>query len=426
MEAFSSGCGRSFALRSGYARAAMSAPTAKILPLPRELLIELARAHGTPLYVHDAATIRARYRELAARFDVVRYAQKACGNPGVLALLRAEGCRIDAVSAGEVERALAAGFSPQDIVFTSDLFDRAALALLARRPVAVNLGSRDMLAQYAALGVGREVTLRVNPGFGSGHAPGVTTGGVHSKHGIWHEELELAVREARALGLAVTGLHLHIGSGASAAGLTAAAAALRRLAPRVGPSLARLSAGGGLPVPYRAGEARADLEALARTWRGVQRELEGLLDRRLELEVEPGRYLVAESGVLIAEVCATKRAGPFTFALLDAGFHNLVRPAFYGAWHELEALTHAPGAPLEPQVVAGPLCESGDVFTQDAEGRLEPRLLPRLAAGDLVAFHDAGAYGASMASHYNAQPLAPEVLVEDGVATLVVPRRAAP
>lgn len=404
----------------------MSSTTVKTLPVPRALLVELARAHGTPLFVYDAATIRARVRELTGRFDLVRYAQKACGNPAILALLRAEGCRIDAVSAGEVERALAAGFAPHEIVFTSDLFDRAALALLARTPVPVNLGSRGMLAQYAALGVGRELTLRVNPGFGSGHAPAVTTGGVHSKHGIWHEELDAAVAEARALGLTVSGLHLHIGSGASAAGLAAAAAAMLRLAPQVGPTLQRLSAGGGIPVPYRSGEARADLDALARTWRGVQHELERRLERRIELEVEPGRYLVAESGVLVAEVCVTKRAGPYAFALLDAGFHNLVRPAFYGAWHELEALTHSVDAPLELQVVAGPLCESGDVFTQDGEGRLEPRRLPRLAVGDLVAFHDAGAYGASMSSHYNAQPLAPEVLVEDGRARLIAPRRPAP
>jgi len=401
----------------------MNAAPTRSLPLPRELLVELARAHGTPLYVYDAATVRARCAELRARFDVVRYAQKANNNPALLALLRTEGCRVDAVSAGEVELALAAGFRAEEIVFTSDLFDRAALAIVARERVPVNLGSRDMLAQFAALDAGRALTLRINPGFGSGHAPAVTTGGVHSKHGIWHGELELAVAEAEALGLSVTGLHVHVGSGATAEGLSAAATAMRRLAPRAGPALARLSAGGGIPVPYRAGEARPDLDALARTWRAVERELEAELARPLELEIEPGRYLVAECGVLVSEVRATKRSGPFEFALLDAGFHNLVRPVLYGAWHELSALTCPTDAALVPQVVAGPLCESADVFTQDAEGRLVPRLLPRLAVGDLVAFHDTGAYGASMASHYNAQPLAAEVLVDGGVVRHVRPRR---
>jgi diaminopimelate decarboxylase len=200
---------------------------------------------------------------------------------------------------------------------------------------------------------------------------------------------------------------------------------MRRLAPLVGRSLERISAGGGLPIPYRAGEARADLATLATRWRTVRDELEQELDRPLELEVEPGRYLVAECGVLVTEVRATKRSGPYEFALVDAGFHNLVRPAFYGAWHEISVLGARSEAAPVLQVVAGPLCESSDLFTQDAEGHPEPRLLPRLAPGDLLALHDAGAYAASMASHYNAQPFAPEVLVDDGRARLVAPRRPA-
>ena len=182
---------------------------AKPLPIADERLIALAREHGTPLFVYDAATIRARVAELRGRFDVIRYAQKANSNPALLALVRAEGCAIDAVSAGEVERALEAGFAADEIVFTSDVFDRAALACLARHRVRVNLGSLDMLEQYAALGVGREVTLRVNPGFGAGHSSGVTTGGELSKHGIWHAQLSEALERARAAKLVVNGLHVH-------------------------------------------------------------------------------------------------------------------------------------------------------------------------------------------------------------------------
>jgi diaminopimelate decarboxylase len=194
---------------------------------------------------------------------------------------------------------------------------------------------------------------------------------------------------------------------------------MRALAPRVGCSLATLSAGGGLPIPYRPGEERIDLDRLARAWRTVQRELERALDRSLGLEVEPGRYLVAESGVLLTEVRATKRSDAFAFALVDAGFHNLPRPLLYGAYHEISALGRAQGEPLVPQVVAGPLCEAADVFTQDEHGELEPRALPPLAAGDLLCIHDAGAYGASMASNYNSQPFAAEVLV-DGVVVRVI------
>lgn len=394
----------------------------KPVPLADDRLIALAREHGTPLFVYDAATIRARCAELRARFDVVRYAQKANSNLAILALIRAAGCQVDAVSAGELSRACAAGFAPEEIVFTSDLFDRAALAALARIPVRVNLGSLDMLAQVAAAGIGRAVTLRVNPGFGAGHGARVTTGGERSKHGLWHADLDAAVARARTLGLAVTGLHVHVGSGARLEGLLRAARAVRELAPRIGPDLTTISAGGGLPIPYRPGEARADLDRLAAEWRAVQRELEHRLDRPLTLEIEPGRYLVAESGVLVSEVRATKQSGATAFALVDAGFHNLPRPVLYGAYHEISVLGRPPGEARHPQVVAGPLCESSDVFSQDEAGCPEARLLPRLAPGDFLCLHDAGAYAASMASNYNSQPFAAEVLV-DGSRTRVVARR---
>jgi len=397
---------------------------AKPLPVPEELLVGLAREHGTPLFVYDAATVRARVGELRARFDVVRYAQKANGNLALLRLLRAAGCAVDAVSAGEVERALAAGFAADEIAFTADLFDRAALACVAARRPRVNLGSADMIDAYAAIGERHAVTLRVNPGFGDGHGRKVTTGGAGSKHGIWHAELGAAVARARAAGLEVTGLHVHVGSGAGLDGLLAAARAMRTLAPLVGRSLTTLSAGGGLPIPYRPEDARIDLDRLAQGWRGVARELESALDRPLALEIEPGRYLVAEAGVLVTEVRAIKTSGATAFALVDAGFHNLPRPLLYGAYHALSLLGRAADGPLVPQVIAGPLCEPSDVFTQDEDGALAPRALPRLAPGDLVCLHDAGAYAASMASNYNAQPFAAEVLVDGGRARVVRRRQA--
>lgn len=407
--------------RPGVPILAALVPLHRHRPISDGLLLDLVREHGTPLFVYDAETIRLRIAELRARFDVVRYAQKANSNLALLALARESGCVVDAVSAGEIERALAAGFLAGEIVFTSDLFDRAALQCVARRGVRVNMGSADMFEQYAALGVGREVTLRVNPGFGAGHGKKVTSGGEQSKHGIWHLDLAQAVTRARAVGLDVTGLHVHVGSGAELEGLLSVARAVGELAPCIGPSLATLSAGGGLPVPYR-GEARIDLDRLAKTWHAVQRELELALDRALTLEIEPGRYLVAESGMLLTEVRATKRNAAFEFALVDAGFHNLPRPLLYGAYHEISVLGRSAGEPLVPQVVAGPLCEPADVFTQAAEGHIVPRLLPRLVPGDLLCLHDAGAYGTSMASNYNSQPFAAEVLV-DGSEQRVIRKR---
>lgn len=179
-------------------------------------LRELARAHGTPLYVYDAAIIRQRVAELQG-FDCIRYAQKANAHPGILRLLRECGVEVDAVSAGEIHNALAAGYTPAQIVYTADLFDRRAEDALLQHPVAVNLGSDFMIEQYAALraksGGPREITLRINPGFGHGHARKVNTGGETSKHGIWHTQLRDCVTRATQAGLRVHGLHLHIGSG---------------------------------------------------------------------------------------------------------------------------------------------------------------------------------------------------------------------
>ncbi|HVS11078.1 MAG TPA: diaminopimelate decarboxylase [Planctomycetota bacterium] len=383
------------------------------------LLAELAARHGTPLYVYDARTILERLHALQRPpFDRVRYAQKANPNLALLRLLREAGASVDAVSAGEVDRALAAGFEPGEILFCADLFDRPALERVARHALAAVLGSADMLEPYAEAVPGGEVLLRVNPGFGHGHDARVATGGERSKHGIWHADLSRALERARALGLKVAGLHVHIGSGSDLEHLARVAAELERLAPLVGDPLRTISAGGGLPVPYRPDERPFDVDGFCRVWSRAREGIERTLGRAIQLEVEPGRYLVAEAGLLLAEVRATKRSGSIEYVLVDAGFHNLIRPAFYGSWHAISILGRD-GEPRSPRAVAGPLCESADVFTQAPGGLLEPRPLPEPRLGDLVCIHDAGAYGASMASNYNSQPLAAEVLVEGGHARLV-------
>jgi diaminopimelate decarboxylase len=383
------------------------------------LLRELAERHGTPLYVYDAATMLARADELNTlrvgerRFDVVRYAQKANSNLALLRLLRERGVLVDAVSAGEISRALAAGYEPREIQFCADVFDDASLALLAQHACEVNLGSADMLEPFARIARGRGVTLRVNPGAGHGHDTRVTTGGELSKHGIWHADLPAVARRARELGLAVVGLHVHIGSGSDLEHLARTSDAMLRCAQHFTGTLAMLSCGGGLPIPYREGEPRIDLRGLLRAWNAARESLEAACARPVRLEIEPGRYLVAEAGCLLARVLGRKRNGELDYILLDAGFNDLLRPALYGAYHEI-SIVGRDGEPRGPRVVAGPLCESGDVFTQSRGGIVEPRLLPDARAGDLACIHDAGAYGASMASNYNSQLLAAEILVHNG------------
>ncbi|MBM3987009.1 MAG: diaminopimelate decarboxylase [Planctomycetes bacterium] len=402
----------------------------KTRPLSDALLLKLAREHGTPLYVYDGATVVARARELldlrassGRGFDVVRYAQKANPSLALLRLLRSQGCQVDAVSGGELRRALAVGFDARDVLFCADLLDRDALDLLARQPFQLNAGSPFMLAQYArANPPRRDIVLRVNPGFGHGHDRKVTTGGEHSKHGIWHADLPAVAREARTLGLEVAGLHVHIGSGSDLEHLSRATEALVTAAALFGPTLRSLSAGGGLPIPYRAGEQRFDCRPLVEAWDGARARVERELGRSLRLELEPGRFLVAEAGLLLAEARGWKRVGSVDYLFVDAGFHNLVRPAMYGAHHEISVIGRD-GDPCVPQAVAGPLCESADVFTQAKDGTLEPRFLPRAVPGDIVCFHDAGAYASAMASGYNSQLLAAEVLVHNRTARLVRARQ---
>lgn len=387
-------------------------------------VVELARKFGTPTFVYDAAKIVERINDLRA-FDFVRYAQKACSNIAILDLVRRHGVLVDATSAGEVRRALAAGYTtqgePPPVVYTADIFDRESLDLVVEKNIHVNCGSPDMIDQLGERAPGRHITLRINPGFGHGHSQKTNTGGEQSKHGIWHEQLADCLRRADHHGLGVSGLHLHIGSGTDLEHLSQVCGAMEKLAAEVGRSLTTISAGGGLPVPYKAGDQYVDLDIYYKLWDAARKRLEDRFGHKLTLELEPGRYLVAESGFLVAEIRAIKQMGNNTFYLLDAGFNNLARPILYGAHHPM-SVAHAGAAgerPLRDVVVGGPLCESGDIFTQQEGGFVCTRSLPAAGIGDFLVIENAGAYGFAMGSNYNSKPLAAEVLVDGGQPHLI-------
>ena len=399
-------------------------------PFKSALLATLAQEFSTPLWVYDAATVVNRIQALR-QFDVVRFAQKASSNTHILKLMKTQGVVVDAVSLGEIERALAAGFTPgvhkghAEIVFTADLLDRPTLARVVELGIPVNCGSIDMLDQLGAVKPGHPVWLRINPGFGHGHSNKTNTGGEHSKHGIWHGDLVLACERVRANGLALQGLHMHIGSGVDYTHLQEVCGAMLLLVDTVraqGLDVQAISAGGGLSIPYETGEPTIDTAHYFSLWDATRKTVEQTLGHAVTLEIEPGRYLVAESGVLVTEVRATKHQGSQHFVMVDAGFSDLVRPAMYGSYHGMDVL-HADGSaatgPVKATVVAGPLCESGDVFTQGEGGVVLQRDLPVARVGDLLVLHDTGAYGASMSSNYNTRPLIPEVLVESGVPRLI-------
>lgn len=389
---------------------------------------EIARRFGTPTFVYDAGQIVERINDLKP-FDLIRYAQKANSNLAVLDLMRRHGVVVDAVSTGEVGRALAAGYAPtgdpHPIVYTADIFDREALALVIAKGLHVNCGSPDMIDQYGRLAPGRSITLRINPGFGHGHSQKTNTGGEQSKHGIWHDQIDEVLGLAAKHDLRVSGLHMHIGSGTDLEHLSQVCGAMERLALKVGPSLDAISAGGGLPTPYRATDATVDIDAYFRLWDATRRRLQDAFGHPLRLEIEPGRYLVAEAGYLVAEIRAVKRMGSNTFYLLDAGFNNLARPILYGAYHPMSIVPSdgATGRATRPIIVGGPLCESGDIFTQGDGGFVQARELPEAEVGELLVIERAGAYGFVMGSNYNSKPLAAEVLAADGQAHLVRARQ---
>lgn len=398
----------------------------------------LVAQHGTPLYVYDSEIIAERIDQLAP-FDTIRYAQKACSNLAVLDFVRRRGVLVDAVSAGEVLRALAAGYrggqssAAPEIVYTADVFDHESLDLVVEHDLRVNCGSPDMIAQYGercrAAGRERGITIRVNPGFGHGHSQKVNTGGTGSKHGVWHEQVADCAKRANEFGLTVDALHMHIGSGTDLEHLGQVCAAMERVAREVGPSVHAISAGGGLPTPYKPGDEPVSIDGYHKLWNATRESLAERFGHTVHLEIEPGRFLTAESGVLLAEVRAVKTMGERLYCLLDAGFNNLARPVMYGAYHPIALCPRKKsGEGVHERetvevVVGGPLCESGDIFTQEEGGFVCAREMPRPEVGDCVALGAAGAYGFVMSSNYNSKPMAAELLVVDGVAHLVRERQ---
>jgi diaminopimelate decarboxylase len=396
----------------------------------------LAERVGTPFYVYDAAVIQARIDAVSALTAApglqARYAMKACSAAPILARMRAHNIWIDAVSGNEVLRARAAGYTlgstDPEVMLTTDVFRDNALDVVRTYGVLPNIGSPAMLRQLAAAGYRGPVGIRINPGFGHGHVQSCDTGGPSSKHGIWYDDAVLAAQDATRAGIQVTLLHAHIGSGPAVQEFMSNMQHLVDFFAEcleAYPQTSAVNIGGGIPHPYRPGAAAVDLEAFGSLLRAAQTRLSQQAGRAIRVEIEPGRYFVAPAAMLVTRVTDVKRThanskGPgHTFVMVDAGFGDLIRPAMYGSFHHI-SVWQAPGdAATEPTVIAGPLCESGDVFTRDDTELLQPRPLPSMHPDDLVLIHDAGAYGYTMSSNYNSLGRAPQVWLDEGTPYLI-------
>ncbi len=400
-----------------------------------ELLARLAAKVGTPFFLYEAAVLDnaiADVKAITAGAGLqARYAMKANSALPVLQAMHAAGIWIDAVSANECRRAVRAGFErghqPPVILYTADVFRddwRGALDDLGLLP---NLGSPGMIEDLVALGYQGPIGLRVNPGFGHGHVNACDTGGPSSKHGIWLDDLLASAEQAKKANLPVTLLHAHVGSGPQQEelweNLDKLAGRLAELAVEL-PELEAISLGGGLPYDYRTHEP-LQLEPLGQLLERAHTKLCSATGRALRLEIEPGRYYVASAGSLIGRVTDVKetqtneKGSGATFVMTDAGFTDLIRPAMYGSYHQIDIPARA-GEPTQPLAVSGPLCESGDLFTQGEGEMIAPQEMPLPRTGDLLAIRDAGAYGYTMSSNYNSLGRAPQVWLEaDGTARLI-------
>lgn len=378
-------------------------------------LEDLAREVGTPLHVYSGSLLTARYQALNGAFDGyphrLHYAIKANATLEVVRRMRELGAAADANSGGEIEVALRAGLTPADIVFTGVGKTPAEITRAVTLGVqAINAESPGEVGRIAAIARAHDscarVAVRVNPDVDAESHPHISTGRRMNKFGLSAEEARAMIRAmADTPGLEIVGLHTHIGSQVTKPGPIARAvqtiASLASDLRAEGIPLRHLDVGGGLGIAYAPGEPVMSTDVYAETILDIVRPT------GLTLLLEPGRWIVGPAGVLVGEVVDLKRqpSGGW-FVIVDAGMTDLLRPALYGAYHEIEPVTPRAGDPMTCDVV-GPVCETADTFGTG-------RVLPPLEVGDLIAIRDTGAYGAVMASNYNRRPAAAEVISDGG------------
>jgi diaminopimelate decarboxylase/aspartate kinase len=367
----------------------------------RQRLLELA-AETTPRYVYHLPTVRHQARELKAlaAVDRLHYAVKANTHPAILRALATEGFAFECVSPGELKAVSAIVPESTPLLFTPNFAARADYVFALDTRATLTLDALYPLEHWGELFRGREIVLRVDLGRGLGHHEKVRTGGSGSKFGLPLDQLAAFLQLAEKHDVTMRGLHAHLGSGVlDAAHWGEVYAQLASLAERIG-SVAFLNIGGGLGVPAHPGEARLDIEALDRVLREVKSAYP-----QYQLWMEPGRYLVADAGVLLARVTQQKGKAQLRYLGIDTGMNSLIRPALYDAWHEIVNLTRLDEPATALFQIVGPICESGDVLGTD-------RRLPEATEGDVMLIAQAGAYGKVMSSHYNLRDEADEVVID--------------
>lgn len=380
-------------------------------------LVKIAGEYGTPIYVYNLDKVKENYQKLFNSIPYenkkILFAMKSNFNAEILKTLHYLRCGIDAVSIEEVTYAIDLGFKSEDILFTGIGISDNDIRYCVSKGIIPNVGSVDLMKRISETYPGTSLSIRINPDFGHGHHEHVITGGPQSKFGIYESYLEEVKRISKKHDVKVVGIHFHIGSGILDFEVYLDAIKKILEISKMFKTIEFVDIGGGIGVPYKEGDPNFDLEKFGESVSVLMTEFSEMESRNVSLFIEPGRFLVAESGVLLSRVVEIKSTPLYKFVIVDTGFNHLVRPVMYGSYHEIINLSRINSDKFEEVVVAGNLCESGDVFTRNEDG-IVPRKLHEMRHGDIIGIFDAGAYGYSMASHYNLKKLPKEVVVKDG------------
>lgn len=386
-------------------------------------LLQLAEQYGTPLYVYDADRIEHQVKRLRESFSWPQtrllYAMKANFNVGILRFLRSLQVGIDAVSIGDVLMAQAAGYNAGEILCTVNNIDQNEMRSTHELGVLLNIDSLSGLARLGALAPGSEVCVRFNPDVVAGSHRHIQTGGAKTKFGVPLADVAEVQKVVKQHQLRIVGIHWHTGSGIyeSQAVLESLDNVLSRVDSATFPHLRFVDIGGGLGVRYHQEDPELDVAALGKEVSARFKQFCLSYGKPLELWVEPGKFLVAEAGYLLASVTTLKNSYGRCIVGTNSGFAQLIRPVLYDAYHHIRNISNA-GAAAHSYDIYGNICESGDCFGRE-------RMLPEVREGDILAIENAGAYGYSMASTYNLRPLPAEVLLRSG-ARIHVGRRQTP
>lgn len=383
--------------------------------ISHEQLIALANEFGTPLYVYHADRIREQYHKLLSAFEGadVRffYAAKALTNINILRYIKETGCQVDCSSVNEAKLALHAGYSPENILYTSNNVSFDEICEAQSLGIHINIDSLSNLRKFGQkFGHAYPVGIRLRPNIMAGGNLKISTGHADSKFGIPLENLQEVLELVKETNLFIRTLHIHTGSEIKDVDIFIKGLdVLFDLVPRF-PELEVIDLGGGFKVPYQPGEEGTDIPALGKKIKEAFTVFREKTGRHLQVWFEPGKYMVSECGYFVTKVNVLKPAVNAVFAGVDSGLNHLIRPMFYGSYHVIENISNPQGAPRVYNVV-GNICET-DTFAEN-------RTLPEVREGDYLVFLNAGAYCFEMSSHYNSRFKPAEVLVNNGVAKLI-------